>query len=77
MVHKFVTRGTIEEKIDVLIREKQEMADALLNGGGERALTEISDEEILKMVSLDIEHASIWARSNPYLDRCRDRNRFP
>ena len=33
LVHKFVTRGTIEEKIDALIRDKQDMADALLEGG--------------------------------------------
>jgi len=59
LVHKFVTRGTIEEKIDALIREKQEMADALLEGGAEKALTEMSDDEILDLVSLDIERASV------------------
>ncbi|GAB4521828.1 MAG: hypothetical protein Tsb0020_40350 [Haliangiales bacterium] len=59
LVHKFVTRGTIEEKIDALIRDKQDMADAVLAGGAERALTELSDDEILQMVSLDIERASL------------------
>ena len=59
LVHKFVTRGTIEEKIDALIRNKQEMADALLEGGTEKALTEMTDNEILDMVSLDIERAKI------------------
>jgi len=59
LVHKFVTRGTIEEKIDALIQEKQGMADALLGGGGEKALTEMSDDEILDMVSLDIERAKV------------------
>jgi non-specific serine/threonine protein kinase len=59
LVHKFVTRGTIEEKIDALIRGKQEMADALLEGGAEKALTEMSDNEILDMVSLDIERAKV------------------
>jgi superfamily II DNA or RNA helicase len=57
LVHKFVTRGTIEEKIDALISEKQQLADALLEGGAERSLTEMSDDEILDMVSLDIERA--------------------
>jgi len=57
LVHKFVTRGTIEEKIDALIREKQDMANALLQEGPEKALTEMSDDEILNMVSLDIERA--------------------
>lgn len=59
LVHKFVTRGTIEEKIDALIQEKREMADALLEGGAERALTELSNDEILEMVSLDIERAQV------------------
>ena len=59
LVHKFVARGTIEEKIDALIREKQEMADALLEGSAEKALTEMSDDEILDMVSLDIERARV------------------
>ena len=59
LVHKFVTRGTIEEKIDDLIREKQDMADALLGEGAEKSLTEMSDDEILDLVSLDIERASM------------------
>ncbi|MBN1672569.1 MAG: DEAD/DEAH box helicase [Kiritimatiellae bacterium] len=57
LVHKFVTRGTVEEKIDALIREKQDMADALLEGGAETALTEMSDEQLVNLVSLDIERA--------------------
>jgi superfamily II DNA or RNA helicase len=59
LVHKFVTRGTIEEKIDELIRDKQAMADAILEEGGEKKLTEMSDDEILEMVTLDIERATI------------------
>jgi non-specific serine/threonine protein kinase len=59
MVHKLVTRGTIEEKIDALIHEKRQMADALLDGGAEKALTEMSDDEILEMVSLDLGRAEV------------------
>jgi len=59
MVHKFVTRGTVEEKIDALIREKQDVADAMLAGGDEKVLTEMSDDEILDMVALDIERATV------------------
>ena len=57
LVHKFVTRGTIEEKIDAIIREKQQMSDALLEGGVEKSFTEMSDAEILDLVSLDVERA--------------------
>lgn len=29
LIHKFVTPGTLEEKIDALIKEKQAMADSI------------------------------------------------
>ncbi len=59
LVHKFVTRGTVEENIDALIRDKQHMADALLDGGAEKALTEMDDEEIMAMVALNIDRAKM------------------
>ena len=34
LVHKFVCRGTIEEKIDDLIESKRHLSNALLEGGG-------------------------------------------
>jgi len=57
LVHKFVTRGTIEEKIDALIRDKQQMADEILAGDASAALTEMSDRQILDMVALDLDRA--------------------
>ncbi len=57
LVHKFVTSGTLEEKIDALLAEKQKTADHILEGGAEKALTEMSNEELLALVSLDIERA--------------------
>lgn len=59
IVHKFVTRGTIEEKIDALIQVKQAMANELLGEGAEQSLTEMSDDEILDLVALDIDRASM------------------
>jgi len=58
LVHKFVCRGTVEEKIDALIKEKSHLADELLEGG-ETLLTEMSDEALLRLVSLDLEKAGI------------------
>jgi len=52
MVHKFVTNGTIEEKIDALIAEKQEMSDQVLSASGEVNLTELSNDDIMKFVAL-------------------------
>jgi superfamily II DNA or RNA helicase len=59
LVHKFVCRGTIEEKIDALIEEKTQLATDLLEGGGEKMLTEMSNNELIKLVSLDVERASV------------------
>jgi non-specific serine/threonine protein kinase len=57
LVHKFVTRGTIEEKIDAMIADKQRMSDEILAGDAGAALTELSDDEILSMVALDLDRA--------------------
>jgi non-specific serine/threonine protein kinase len=58
LVHKFVCRGTIEEKIDALIAEKSRLASDLLEGGGEMLLTEMDDAALLDLVALDVEKAS-------------------
>src|SRR6266851_2605659 len=57
LVHKFICRGTVEEKIDELIESKQGMSRELLEGSDEIKLTEMSDQELLKLVSLDIHSA--------------------
>lgn len=58
LVHKFVCRGTVEEKIDRLIAGKQTLAADVLADGGELPLTEMSDDELLKFVSLDLRAAA-------------------
>lgn len=57
LVHKFICSGTIEEKIDALIRTKKALADDLLSTDGEFNLTTLSNEELLDMISLDIHQA--------------------
>jgi superfamily II DNA or RNA helicase len=57
LVHKFVCRGTVEEKIDQLIDSKRQLSQDLLEGGGEVLLTEMNDEELLKLVALDLHTA--------------------
>ncbi|MFH1438267.1 MAG: DEAD/DEAH box helicase [Pseudomonadota bacterium] len=58
LVHKFVCRGTVEERIDELIAGKKKLAGEILSGGGaESALTEMSNEELIAMVSLDLSSA--------------------
>jgi superfamily II DNA or RNA helicase len=57
LVHKFVCRGTVEEKIDAMIESKQGLSDAMLSGGGELNLTEMTDAALLDLVALDLNAA--------------------
>ncbi len=58
LVHKLVCRGTVEERIDRLIEDKQALARGVLTGGGETLLTELSDAELMAMVALDLRRAT-------------------
>ena len=58
LVHKFVCRGTVEERIDAMIEAKQGLSDELLSGGGELSLTEMSDDALLRLVALDLNAAT-------------------
>ncbi len=57
LVHKFVCRGTVEDKIDQLIESKRQLSTDLLEGGADLLLTEMKDEELLKLVALDLDKA--------------------
>ena len=51
MVHRFITLSTFEEKIDKIIKDKRELADAAVFTG-EKIITELSDDEIYEIFSL-------------------------
>ncbi len=57
LVHKFICRGTIEEKIDALITAKKTLSQEILTADSEISLTELSNDELMKIVSLDIHQA--------------------
>jgi superfamily II DNA or RNA helicase len=57
VVHKFVCRGTVEERIDALIEQKKGLAADLLEAGGEGLVTEMSDADVIRIVSLDLHNA--------------------
>jgi len=59
LVHKFVTLGTIEERIDTLIEEKRQLSDEILSADGEINLTELPDDELLALVRLDVNRATM------------------
>ena len=54
IVHKFITTGTIEEKIDRMIQQKTELAESVIGKGGENWITEMSNEEIMNMLRLEV-----------------------
>ena len=58
MVHKFTCRGTVEERIQELIAGKTALAEDILGDGADRLLTEMSNSELLRFVSLDIRAAA-------------------
>jgi non-specific serine/threonine protein kinase len=58
LVHKFVCRGTLEERIDEMLTSKQAVADQILSEDGETRLTELCNDELLRFVSLDIGRAT-------------------
>ena len=57
MVHKFVCQGTVEEKIDALIESKKSLSEDVLAGSGEISLTEMKDDDLLRLVALDLKAA--------------------
>ena len=58
MVHKFVCRGTVEEKIDAIIAAKTGLSEEMLDDrGGEALLTELDNDQLLRLVALDLHQA--------------------
>jgi non-specific serine/threonine protein kinase len=57
LVHKFVCRGTVEDKIDQLIESKKQLAGDFLSGDGDVMLTEMTNDELLRLVALDLNTA--------------------
>ncbi len=61
LVHKFVCRGSLEEKIDDMIRDKKALSQELFGADGkdEVQLTEMNDAQLLDFVSLDLNKAEV------------------
>ena len=50
-VHKLISQGTLEERIDALLEEKRALAEQIV-GGGERWVTELDDDALRSLVAL-------------------------
>jgi len=54
VVHKFVCKGTVEERIDDMIESKIELSEKLLSSGAESWITEMSNDQIREMFTLTL-----------------------
>lgn len=53
MVHKLICQGTIEEKIHAIIEGKRELAENVIGSGGEKWITELGNDELMKLLRLE------------------------
>lgn len=54
VVHKFITKGTIEEKIDLLIEEKTRLAKEIIPDAQENWITEMDNKQLMELFRLSI-----------------------
>ncbi len=52
MVHKMITTGTIEEKIDSMIEDKLKLSGDIIASTGENWITEMSNDELIDLFKL-------------------------
>ena len=54
IVHKFVTRGTIEERIHEMIQQKKELADEIISDSQGSWITQLDNKELMALFTLKI-----------------------
>lgn len=54
LVHKFITKGTLEEKIDEMLQKKEELSKEIIHSSNETWLTEMSNDKLMKLFTLSL-----------------------
>ncbi|MBW2143564.1 MAG: DEAD/DEAH box helicase, partial [Deltaproteobacteria bacterium] len=54
VVHKFLTKGTVEEKIDMMLEEKSRLSQDVIAGAGEAWITEMKNDELMDLFKLTL-----------------------
>ena len=54
IVHKFLTRGTVEEKIDGMLEEKMRLSQEVIAETGDAWVTEMKDDALMDLFSLTL-----------------------
>ena len=52
LVHKFIARGTIEERIDEMLEEKKSLFDSVVESSSTAVLTEMNNDDLLELFTL-------------------------
>jgi len=54
LVHKFITKGTLEEKIDAMLEEKKKLSNEIIQSSNEQWLTEMNNEKLINLLTLSL-----------------------
>jgi SNF2 family DNA or RNA helicase len=54
IVHKFLTQGTVEERIDMMLEEKSRLSQDVIAGAGDAWITEMKDDELIDLFRLTL-----------------------
>mgnify|MGYP001828476016 FL=1 len=54
IVHKFITRGTVEEKIDLMIEAKKKLSEDVIAAVNEDWITEMSNDQVMDLFRLSL-----------------------
>ena len=54
VVHKFLTKGTVEEKIDMMLEEKSRLSEDVIASTGDAWITEMKNDELMDIFRLTL-----------------------
>lgn len=54
IVHKFITKGTLEEKIDAMLQEKANLSNEIIQSSNEAWITEMNNKELMNLFTLSL-----------------------
>ncbi|OGF44431.1 MAG: helicase SNF2 [Candidatus Firestonebacteria bacterium RIFOXYC2_FULL_39_67] len=54
IVHKFITRGTLEEKIDAMLQEKSNLSNEIIQSSNASWITEMNNDKLMNLFSLSL-----------------------
>ncbi|MCD6353904.1 MAG: DEAD/DEAH box helicase, partial [Proteobacteria bacterium] len=54
IVHKFLTKGTVEERIDMMLEEKSKLSQDVIGSAGDAWITEMKNDELMDLFKLSL-----------------------